>query len=353
MSGKNIAVVAGYWSTNIGNSFFQLGAEYLLKKVFPNDNVFIFADQPGYWNVNEGNPPNSFPMLESMDLDYLVIQGPFLRPEFDKIWLKTLRQLQSTGTKIIVLAAGMMKYDAENVRKYREWLSEVPPFIFTTRDTDTYRLIHDLAEHSYDGVDTALFITDLFHPPKTNLGEYVVYNFDKWPEPKIWYTEKNNTKAFADNSFHFDDHVWNLKFPTMRKRMVQKSRLMQTIDSWVPENVATSLNGYKIVRTDHRTNPYYIRNTYRRPNTFAHDLPQSYLAIYANAKLTLSNRVHACVATMAYGNSAMLFSETPRARLLDRLGATEISKKPVKLDLALVAEEKYKMTEWLKAVVND
>lgn len=352
MSTKNIAVMAGYWSTNIGNSFFQLGAEYLMKQIFPNDNVFIFADQPGYWNVSKGNPANSLPLLENMQLDYLVIQGPFLRPEFNKIWQNTLRELQKNGTKIIVLAAGMMKYDDKNVRQYRRWLEETPPFIFSTRDSDTYKGVHDLAEHSYDGVDTALFVADIFEPPALNFGDYIVYNFDKWPEPQIWYTGDSTASGVPDISFEFDSHNWNVKFPSFRKGLVQKSRLIQTLDSWIPEKVVDNLNGYHVVRTDHRTNPFYLRNTHRRPNTFAHDLPQGYLALYANTKLTLSNRVHACVATMVYGNSAMLFSATPRARLLDRLGATEISERPVRLDLDYISTEKRKMTEWLKSVVE-
>ena len=73
MSARNIAIVAGYWSTNIGNSFFQLGAEYLLHQVFPEDRVVMLSDQPGYWNVRLGNPANALGLLEHVALDYLVI----------------------------------------------------------------------------------------------------------------------------------------------------------------------------------------------------------------------------------------------------------------------------------------
>ena len=76
---KVIALVGGYWSTNIGNSFFQLGAKFLSEQVFPDGRVIMLSDQPGYWNVRQGNPANAFILLEHIPMDYLVIQGPFLR----------------------------------------------------------------------------------------------------------------------------------------------------------------------------------------------------------------------------------------------------------------------------------
>lgn len=43
-----IVIAAGYWSTNIGNSFVQLGTKYLLNQLFPDKEVFLLTDQPGY-----------------------------------------------------------------------------------------------------------------------------------------------------------------------------------------------------------------------------------------------------------------------------------------------------------------
>jgi hypothetical protein len=49
---KTFAVLAGYWSANIGNSFFQLGAQFLLEQIFPDGHVVMLSDQPAYWNVS-------------------------------------------------------------------------------------------------------------------------------------------------------------------------------------------------------------------------------------------------------------------------------------------------------------
>ena len=47
----------------------------------------------------------------------------------------------------------------------------------------------------------------------------------------------------------------------------------------------------------------------------------------------------------------MLFVKTNRVGLLERVGAGEITKKPVKLDMELVSEEKNKLVQWLKTVL--
>lgn len=284
-------------------------------------------------------------------MEYLVIQGAFLRPEYDRIWLDTLRKLQKRGVKIIVLSAGMMDYSAESVHRCRELLSEVPPFIFTTRDSETYHHFADIPEYSYDGIDTALFVSDFFQPPTVTMDEYVVFNFDKWPEPKIWPAQNTSQQQAAGQTFHFNEQTWHVQFPRTRTNLVKKSRLLQFIDSWIPENTQTDMGGIPIVRTDHRFNPLLIRRIFKRANTFVSDIPQSYLTLYANSSLTLSNRVHACIATLAYGNPAMLFSHTPRSKLLDRIGLHEITKEPQLLNQDYIREEKAKLLGFLQSVL--
>ena len=68
--------------------------------------------------------------------------------------------------------------------------------------------------------------------------------------------------------------------------------------------------------------------------------------------MTLSDRVHACAVTLAYGNTAMLFSKTSRDGLLQRVGAEEITHKPVKLDMLSLNYEKEAMIQWLESVLR-
>jgi hypothetical protein len=347
-----VVIVAGYWSSNIGNSFFQLGAEYLLRQVFPNDRVVMLSDQPGYWNVRRGNPLNALILLEHVPLDYLVILGPFLRPEYDRIWLQTLRTMYNRGVKIILLSAGAMDYSQSAIRLCRTWLSETPPYILVTRDEYTYNSFADLAEYAYNGIDVAFFVSDLFRPIPVDLDEFVIFNFDKIPEPKVWRTGDRNDNAKPDYVFEVQGDVWKIKFPGFRTAMSRKFKRYPFVDALWPQAYPERIGEMLIVRTDHRFNPLFLRKAFRAPNSFVSDFPYTYLTLYANAIVTLSNRVHACVATLAYGKRAMLFSNTPRAKLLERVGLKRITLQPQRLNLDCLAEEKSRMINFLSSVVD-
>jgi hypothetical protein len=350
---KTFVVVAGYWSTNIGNGFFQLGAEFILRQAFPNDRVVLLSDQAGYWNVRLGNPPNSLDYLDYIEMDYLVIQGPYLRPEYPTIWAKTLRKLKERGIKIIVLSAGMMDYSQQMVEKARQWLLEIPPYVFITRDSETYKLFGDLATYAMDGVDIATFVSDIHPPLSTTLPPYIIFNFDQIPEPNVTLDDGISLKK-NEELIQFNDIALKFCFPSIELTMARRYksylflRSLLPIQPSLPESIAAKL----IIRTDHRFNPMLIRKSYAAPNSFVSDIPHTYLNLYANTEATFSNRVHACVATLAYGNQAKLFSTSPRAYLLDRLGATNIRNKLSKIDNAWLKSEKSAMIDFLRQVVN-
>jgi len=75
------------------------------------------------------------------------------------------------------------------------------------------------------------------------------------------------------------------------------------------------------------------------------------IVVSANTCLTLGDRVHACVITLAYGNPAMLFTPSPRSRLFDRVGLNDIRTKPVTLDLDYLEVERTKEIEFLKNTI--
>lgn len=340
---KNVAVLAGYWSTNIGNSFFQLGAEWVVRQMLPDAHVFLIGDQPGYYKVSKGNPRNALDYVAHLDIDALVMLGPFARPEAPQIVGDMLEALHRKGTKIIVLAAGMMQYDDQTVGTVREMLAKSPPWIFTTRDSETYQALGDTAEHAYDGIDVATFVSDLFPPVPHDLDEYVVLNFDQIPEPSFRKGEHKGKR------FSWRGETWTAVQPGLRTEMSYKSRVFPFLEAFLPAGKAPEkLAGMDIVRTEHRYNPFMPRRSYRRPNAYAGDIPQTYLNLYAHSACTFSNRVHACVATAAYGNPAMLFTRSPRAYLLKRLGLTKIKDEPTRLDMDFLRREKAGMLDWLK-----
>lgn len=342
-----IGVLTGYWSTNIGNAFFQLGAVYALQQAYPSAHVFPIGDQAGYWNTSAGNPPNSIDYAKHLDLDAVVILGPYVRPEMNGIVSDLIRTQHAKGAKIIVLAAGMMQYDPGTIELSRSLMSDCPPHIFTTRDTETYDALGDLAESAFDGVDVATFVSDLFPKVPSDLEPYIAVNFDQIPEPLI-STDPNFTGR-VDRSFEHDGKSWSVQQPKRRTELCYKHRAYIFLDSLLGLNKGPErIDGKLVVRTDHRYNPFLMKKNYRASNIYSGDVPYSYLNIYANSDLTISNRVHACVATVSYGNPAMLFTRSPRAYLLKRLGLDKIKDQPQRVDLAFLADEKAKLIEWLR-----
>jgi hypothetical protein len=85
-------------------------------------------------------------------------------------------------------------------------------------------------------------------------------------------------------------------------------------------------------------------------NAVASDEPYTYLTIYAAVHLTLSDRVHACVATMAYGNKAMLFNESTRRDVLfESVGAGAIRERPCAVSRDLIDDQRGELISFLRS----
>lgn len=351
---KNIGYVGGFWSTNIGNSFFNLGAEYILKRIFPEDNVVMISDQPGYWtfwNKKKGNPKNALDFIGACDLDYLVLLGPCLTESFGALWEKSFEKLVAKGTKIAIISAGQMKYTDEEIIVAKRVLRKYPPLVIATRDRKTYENFKDCAENVYCGIDAAFFVSDLYKPVRTSLGKYIVMNFDKLPEPRL---KKVHDNTFSKNKkIKIGSNIYEIKFPSFKKWLGNKSDAFKYISALLPEgNAPDSIDRIKIVRTNNRYNPMFIKRVYKFPNSFASDVPYSYLNLHANAEITLSDRVHSCVASLAYGKPAILFKRTGRSGLLERVGAHDIQDKPVTINQDNLKNEKEQLIKFLKEVLK-
>jgi hypothetical protein len=155
--------------------------------------------------------------------------------------------------------------------------------------------------------------------------------------------------------FEFGGSQWTVAFPRVRERL---SRMLGTAYPYLlgPLGLAATsqkrAGEYLVVRTDHQINPMIVRKVFRGPNALAGDIPQSYINLYAQASLTLSDRVHAVVAALAYGQSAMLFSRSGRAAILDRVRASGVTTRPIRLDLDLLEREKEAELSFLRSVLS-
>ena len=210
------------------------------------------------------------------------------------------------------------------------------------------------AKHSYNGICFSFFLPDVYSPGGISGAEpYVVYNFDKINEPKIWVEDGKEKKAVRE--FEYGGDRFKMSYPKFLTSVSSKTdrftdALIYAMSILPAAKRSEMVGKYKVIRTDHRFHPHFRRKIYRQKNSYVADLPYGYINLYANSKLTLSDRVHACAATLAFGNSAMLFSKTNRSGLLERVGASDICSGPVKLDLDLLAREKNNELEWLRKI---
>ena len=349
---KRVAYCTGFWSTNVGNAFFSLGVEYVLKRVFGERNVTLVSDVQTYTNsVGKRYYPHKKQLdyISRLDVDYVVLVGPVFSKYFLTLWKDALLKLEERGVRLIVLSAGIMKMSDEALKECQDFFEQHPMYILSSRDKKTFDAFGKYANHAYDGICFSFFAPDFYAPCPLAGEKPMVLNFDKIREPKVSVADEGD--------FEFNGVTYKVEHTGMLTKVAMKtdrfSDALIYVQSFLPQTKrADKIGEYTAFRTDHRFHPHFRRKIYSQNNSFCADLPFGYLNLYANAELVLSDRVHACAVTMAFGNSAMLFSENNRVGLLDRVGAGEISKHPVKLDLERLTKEKEQMTDWLRSVVK-
>jgi hypothetical protein len=352
----HVTHILGGWSPNIGNAFFQLGGYHVLKSVLPDATFSFINEKPGYpqyWNPRGGNPRDYFDMAAAVKSDYLVLMGPMFRPETMDIWGDSLEKIVSQGTQLIYLGIGAMRYEPEYLEQYRAFLKKFKPYLFVSRDDESFKKLGDLAQYAYNGIDLAFFIPD-FYPLAgfANLPPYVAINFDKIPEPEFTVLPEGSFIPESQKEarqFTFNNQTWIVNQEHWRTRLARRSRYLMLLESVLFKgNQAKMIGEYPIIRSDHRYTPIIGRRTYRYPNVMVNDTPYPYFEIYGNAELILSDRLHACVMGLAYGRTAMVFSESPRLRLLERFNIPEITSRPMSIDLLLLKTEKTNLVDFLK-----
>jgi len=352
---KTVALVYGFWGQNIGNAFFNVGGKWILEQVFQDHDVIEIQDQPAYRTFNRkknGNPKNDFGLLKHLDVDYLVLQGPLLTKTFRAIWEDTFRALAKKGTKFVYLSAAFFHYTPEEIEAAKSVIREFPPVLISTRDNKTYEQIKDMVPHTYDGIDSAFFVPKAYTPPPLDGPDYMAVNFDQYPEPDMVCSESPLDSSEFTRVVEVLDKHWGLKQPSLQMKFSAAGQWQCYLGALIDfRKLPSEINGLQIVRPEHRVNPDLTWKIYRQKNGLSSDEPFTYFTIYANSKLTFSDRVHACVMTLAYGNPAMLLHPTPRGHLFARVGMTEIRERPMSLDQDYLEEERTNQVAALRKAI--
>jgi hypothetical protein len=344
-----------YWLGNIGNAFIDLGSMKSVKLACPECDVYTISLYPKLlferhsrnafqklWikvseksstkklgqkvkqvqnmilkrenlvQKHEGNVSTHFLDLgKAVKSEYALISGMILWDDFLRRHLSTILALKKKNVKIIFNGAGGPIYSEKKIVIIRKLLKEIGLYALITRDKQSFNCYHDLAEHAYEGIDCAFFIKDYYSPPKLEVPEYIVFAFDRFVEPKI--SGKCKLVLNAHHSLSPD------------------SRRYLSATYKVPENYFAS------------------------PYTLISDSPYDYLTLYSNTTATFSDRIHACIATLAYGHPARLFvvdDEVANRKLLfERIGAKGICGKLTYPDINKIEKAKESQVKFLSDIL--
>jgi hypothetical protein len=310
-----IGYIGGFWASNIGNSFYNLGALSLLKTLYGEDNVYFIPDPPGWmWKVE-----NHYDFISNIDLDLVVISGPCLNKRIINVYKSIFDSFEKNKTKIAFISAGASSYTDDEAKVVQNFLNNYDVQFMSTRDEETYTLYKDCTFPVYNGLCTSMFLNDAVNViPMQSNEKYAVMNFAFFHEPVI---EKKESKY-----------------------IIKKRNLF---------NFQKTLDGLKIVRTN---NDIFSRRKYKifnRENIYYSDLPYGYLSILKHANIVFSDRVHTCAATLILGGKAMYIKGSKRSHdgrnnLFKRIGVENIYLEPTGLDFDYINEEKHNMRKFLE-----
>ncbi|WP_418791076.1 polysaccharide pyruvyl transferase family protein [Phosphitispora sp. TUW77] len=331
------------WPTNIGNAFVNLGTVNAIKRALGETaDIYHFGGLSSFLFRKHNYPENNLNIADFTDFEYVIIGGMTQCTANFEAAEYILKKFVKNGTKIIISGGGAEKYDDDEVEAVRSWMKKLPIYAFASRDTYSYEKYADLAGYSFDGIDSAFFISDDFKPLPLNL-EFNVVNFDILDEPTlINVCGKDNITEIRNRKI--GDVLSNARTKLKKVLKGKVTAYPTTLD----------MEGRKVFRTHHAPWPTETpEKQFVRKNTTISDLPSDYLMLYAQAKTVYSDRIHACIATLAFGNKAMLFGENvPRLRMFERVGVGDIIKKPVKMDMKHLEILKEKQVQFFRDVIT-
>ena len=316
-----IGLFTSVYFNNIGNGFIDLGAEETIKAAMPGGAEIVklsqcanFAASLGFSFMIKENivvrwlwehvvqhfekqiHDRTYNAISTLDvfspakiakLDYLMLPGCILTDAFFTIYGKFLEEKARQGCKFIFLGASGNYYTEKEVAIVKQWLAKLKPYAIMFRDSVAYGHYKDFSDNVYNGIDNVFFVNRLNLPKvETTMDPYVALNFDI---PKHDVYKKELERKFGDRH---------------------------------------------IVYTDHKPYPYIKVSKLAKRNVMCSDYPLDYLFIYRNVAETHSDRVHACIPTLSFGNKAQLYSDSPRVALFENVGidVDEMKRHPVALD---------------------
>jgi hypothetical protein len=291
---KNILIYGGGSISNIGNIFFDMGGKYILEKSFPESNIFYSSQLPKwlFQKCYKEDVDKVFDITSYIKCDLVVIIGMVMCNQFVKTNGDTILNFKKKNIPIMFLSTGALNYNLDEEQIFGKFLKQIDPILFISRDSLSYDIFSKYVKKSYKSIDCGFFLPYYYKLPELLIEPYSVMTFDS----KVKFDIKTN---------------------------------------------------YKIINCHHKCincpSNYFIGK-----DIIISDLIEDYLTLYKNCIETHSDRVHACVATIAFGNYAKLYNNTKRNLLFNEININNITSNLVKADLNIIEQKRLDLINYLQ-----
>ena len=265
----NILYYDGFWWTNVGEGFINLGLRELLSRLLDNYRIATFSNVSSKYYTEYGSlekiikrkmHPDKVKKTETtLDCsliytpDIVLFTGMVVGEEMArKLETGPVRKLLENGARLLLLGVGEAEYgDKNKLAHFLRAINSLPtiPLLISTRDHHTYNdLFGNVQCPLIDGIDCAFWARDSFDPSGFAVSPYDIVTYQYHPEPK-----------------HFAD--WD-----------------------VP-----------IVRPCHYQYTYSEKNYQIQKNIFISDSIWDYISLYANSRCVYTDLVHASIISLQFG----------------------------------------------------
>jgi polysaccharide pyruvyl transferase WcaK-like protein len=303
-----ILVENSTWN-NIGDGFYQSALYILIKQLYPTANV-LMEEGPifrAFRPKSDWQKQNCLNLMNYQSADLHIFSGPMIRQILTNYKDKIIA-LKAAGEQyafVSVSAAGI----TEDLRQETgAFFQQYPPLFLASRDEETYLKFKDFVKNSYNGMCTAFLVNKMLPVDQLNPAfKFFISSFYRELEPV--YKLKNGTQDVNLNTIDLNRKQTYLGIPHRFARHLNRFRPAQE-----------EVNGLKVVRVQQEVSTKFNHINFSQPNSFLSFNLLSYLALYKSADFTISDRVHSCAVSLAFGKPARLFTKSPRAGIFNRLG---------------------------------
>jgi len=292
------ALVLGPQLSNIGNGVIAKGAVETIEQTDIDTQVvessaysYYLADVAVENDGDEALRRNSVGVGEFLDVDFAVFVGCVLYPQPLRRHLPLFKRFNREDVPLLFLGVGGNDYQEKTASEVSRLLRKCDPDLVVTRDDSALEVYEDVVERVERGIDNGFFIDDWHDPPAANR-EFLVSTVDK-----------------SDVSVPETDP------PVVRPHHAPVDLLKDVYEGQgvVGRGLKT---GRQFISENELSDAY---EELERDNLFVSDNVRDYLFFYKNASELHTDRIHAAVPTLMYGNEVQFQYDTPRAELLEGL----------------------------------